>query len=78
MTQEDIQKLNDLRQRILRADELIRAGEPVPDGLEPSDDELREALEIIRAKRIEDLNASKQTKAAAALPEDLAKLLGDA
>lgn len=43
--------INDYRQRIVRAQELRTAEEPIPEGLIPSDEELRAALKALRANR---------------------------
>ncbi len=51
MTPETLKKLQDFRSRIVRAKALEAAEEPVPEGLVPSDDEIRESLIALRQNR---------------------------
>lgn len=64
--------INDMRLRIIRSQELSRTGQPVPDGLVPSAEEMREALLALRQERASaSTRASSKRKAAAPLPTDL-------
>ena len=51
MTPETLATLQDFRGRISRAKALEDANEPVPEGLIPTDDEIRQALLALRANR---------------------------
>lgn len=60
----DVQKINDMRQRIIKARRLQAAGEDVPEGLMPSDEELRETLIAAREGRQNAAVESSKKKAA--------------
>ena len=67
-------ELNDLRQRILECQKLTAAGEPIPEGMQPSEDELREALLALRSDRSKAASASPAGKSQASAPIDLNEL----
>jgi hypothetical protein len=72
LTQETVASLNDMRLRVVRAKQLKAQGELVPDGLMPSEEELREALKMLRADRMHSAASApkggSRTKATTAQP----------
>ena len=64
MTPETLTMLNDFRSRIIKARQLRAAGAEVPDDLEPSDDEIRDAIMALRADRLAASQKSADKKAA--------------
>ena len=53
MKPETITTLNDFRGRILKVRELRAAKADIPPGLEPTDDEIKDALNALRQDRLE-------------------------
>jgi hypothetical protein len=65
MTPEALSRINDLRSRVLQADEALRAGDhDRAQRLMPSDDEIIEALKLARSSRAEAV-AAKSAKSEA-------------
>ena len=72
----DSSQLHDLRQRVLKVQALKAANEPIPDGLAPTRDELREALLALRSDRSVRTVKAEAKKESTAVPLDLNKLFG--
>jgi len=51
MDSQTLERINDLRGRVVKARAFKVQGEAIPDGLMPSDEELREALRALRTSR---------------------------
>lgn len=73
MTPETLHTLNDFRSRILKARELKSANLDIPPGLEPTDDEIREAIFALRNDRLRatENGKAKRTKAAPAIDPNM-------
>lgn len=72
----DTAQLNDLRQRVLKVQALKASGEPIPEGLAPTRDELREALLALRGDRSVRATQAAEKKAASNVPLNLNELFG--
>ena len=71
-------QIEQLRSRILRAADLRAANAPIPDGLEPSDEELISTItEWRKARAIEATSAPAKRRSAKAEPSPLQKNLSN-
>lgn len=67
MNQETLTQLQDFRSRIVKAKSLEAANEPVPEGLIPTDEEIRVSLLALRESRGK---TSARQKPAGQIPAD--------
>ena len=76
MTPETHTKIQDYRSRILRAEDLRKAGQEIPPDLIPTDEEIRDAITALRKDRIATPPPKKKTAQAKADALDLTAIFG--